>query len=127
MTVTIQLVEHPIDVAASYRMLEDVGSGAVVLFCGRVRDTNDGKAVTAIDYTAYPAMVTAECARIWDEAATRYPLHRGIIVHRIGRLPVGTISLVAGVAAPHREEAFAGARYLIEALKERVPIWKQES
>lgn len=127
MRITIQLVEAPIDVSETYRALDDHGSGAVVLFCGRVRDTNDGKVVTAIDYTTYPAMVTAECARIWNEAAAWYPLHRGIIVHRIGRLPVGTISLVAGVAAPHREEAFAGARYLIEALKERVPIWKQES
>ncbi|MBI4365301.1 MAG: molybdenum cofactor biosynthesis protein MoaE [Deltaproteobacteria bacterium] len=126
MSVHIQLVKEPIDLAAAYRMLEDDGSGAAVVFCGRVRDRNDGKAVVAVEYSAYADMATAECLRLWTEAAEKRPLTRGVIIHRVGRLTVGTPSIVIGVAAAHRAEAFAGARYLIEEFKHRVPIWKRE-
>lgn len=116
----------PLLVDVAYAALDDARAGGVTLFVGRVRNRHAGRAVTAIHYEAYLPMAQAECARLWAEAAVRWELCRGVIQHRVGRLAVGEASVIIGVAAAHRDAAFAAARWLIDELKERVPIWKQE-
>ncbi len=102
--------------------------GAVVLFSGTVRDHADGRSdVQRLEYEAYDEMVVPKLTEIVAEARQRWP-HSGriVLVHRVGTLELGESSVVAAVSAPHRDEAFAAARYAIDALKVSVPVWKRE-
>ena len=110
-------------------LLEEVarsGNGATVLFTGSVRDLNEGRAVTGIDYDAYEAMAGEELQRIVAEVAARYETTDIVAVHRIGYVPVGALSVAVAVAHPRRAGAFDAARSVIEAIKRRLPIWKCE-
>jgi molybdopterin synthase catalytic subunit len=99
--------------------------GGIACFLGAVRNHHQGRDVLGLDYHAYEAMVEAECARIVAEAETRWPVAVALR-HRIGRLEIGHIAVAVVAAAAHREPAFAACRHVIEELKQRVPIWKQE-
>src|SRR5689334_24328461 len=110
-------------------MIERVGSnanGATLLFLGTVRDANDGREVTGIEYTAYRSMAERELASIVAEAAARAQTNDIAVEHRLGVLAVGECSVVVAVAHPHRGPAFEAARHVIEELKRRVPVWKRE-
>jgi molybdopterin synthase catalytic subunit len=120
------LVRHPIDVAALLSEVERSSNGAAVLFVGTVRDVNDGRAVTGMEYTAYEAMAERELARIVEEATSRFETEDVVVEHRLGTLDVGEASVAIAAAHPHRARAFDAARYVIEQLKRRVPIWKLE-
>ncbi|MBI5536681.1 MAG: molybdenum cofactor biosynthesis protein MoaE [Deltaproteobacteria bacterium] len=109
----LQSVRHP-------------GAGGVVLFIGTVRDNNDGRAVSALEYEAYESMARTEMRRIADEIASDQPQVRLSVVHRVGALQVGDIAIVCAASAPHREQAFDACRALIDRIKERVPVWKRE-
>ena len=122
-----KVVETPLDVLDVIRVVEHPTAGAVVSFIGTVRDNSLGKAVTALDYEAYPAAAEKMMARVADEIAERWGLTRVAIIHRVGHLPVGEASVVIAVAAPHRHAAFEACEYMIVRLKEIVPIWKKES
>ncbi len=102
--------------------------GAVVLFSGTVRDHADGRDdVTHLEYEAYDEMVVPKLNEIVAETRARWPdVGRVALVHRVGRLELGESSVVAAVSAPHRPEAFAAARFAIDALKVSVPVWKRE-
>ncbi|AKF10476.1 molybdenum cofactor biosynthesis protein MoaE [Sandaracinus amylolyticus] len=102
------------------------GAGAIVVFEGTVRDVNDGRAVTLLEYEAYEAMALAEMQRIVDELEREIPDARLAAAHRIGALHVGDVAVVCAASAPHRGEAFHACRALIDRIKERVPIWKRE-
>ena len=122
----IALVEHVLNAAA---LLDEVGSpscGATSLFLGTVRNVNEGREVTGIEYTAYAAMATAELDRIAHEAAGRFGTDRIVIEHRIGTLTRGEASIAIVVAHERRTPAMEASRYLIEEIKKRVPIWKRE-
>jgi molybdopterin synthase catalytic subunit len=93
------------------------------VFLGTVRSEAD---VTAIDYSAYDAMAVAEIERILAEARDRWTAARVILQHRLGVIPVGEASIAIAAAAPHRDEAFAACRFVIEQVKKRLPIWKKE-
>ncbi|MBA2518413.1 MAG: MoaD family protein [Chloroflexia bacterium] len=112
------------------RMVERVVAGAevggIVTFSGTVRDRARGKAVIALDYEAYEPVAENMLARIGDEVHTRWGVDRVAIVHRIGRLPVGEISVVISAAAAHRAAAFDACEYAIDRIKVLVPIWKKE-
>jgi len=99
-----------------------------VLFMGTVRNFADGRpAVTALEYEAYEEAVGPRLAAVAAEARRRWPpLGRVALLHRVGRLEVGAASVLVAVSAPHRDEAFAAARYCIDTVKETVPIWKRE-
>ena len=103
--------------------------GAVVLFSGTVRDHADGRSdVTHLDYEAYDEMVVPKLQEIVAETRARWnDIGRIALVHRVGRLELGESSVVAAVSAPHRPEAFAAARFAIDALKVSVPVWKREN
>jgi len=121
----IAVQAEPIDVAQVLEAVEGPGEGGVVLFVGRVRDSARGRGVRRLDYEAYPAMAVAEMEALAREAAS-HGAGRVALVHRTGRLEVGEIAVAIAVAAPHRAQAFDACRWLIDALKQRVPIWKKE-
>ena len=102
------------------------GAGAVVSFVGAVRDLNEGRAVTLLEYEAYPAMAEKELAAIAGEIEAELPGVRLAVVHRTGALRVGDAAVVCAASAPHRGEAFRACRELIDRVKARVPIWKRE-
>ena len=100
--------------------------GGVDVFVGLVRDHNDGRAVTRLEYHAYVSMAEKEMARIGAEIAREMPGVRLAASHRIGSLVVGELAVVCAAGAVHRGEAFAACRALIDRIKHRVPIWKRE-
>jgi molybdopterin synthase catalytic subunit len=113
--------------------LEDVrglaipaASGSVVAFWGRVRDHNEGRAVTGLEYSAYEELAVKEGNRIVAEALTRFGLEIARAAHRVGVLAVGDAAVVVEVASGHRGEGFEACRWIIDAIKSRVPIWKLE-
>jgi molybdopterin synthase catalytic subunit len=101
-------------------------SGAVVAFWGRVRDRNDGRRVTGLHYSAYEELAVKEGQRIVNEAIARFGLDGARAVHRLGSLAIGDAAVVVEVAAGHRGEGFDACRWIIDEIKTRVPIWKQE-
>jgi len=120
------LVERPIDPAALLAEVSDVANGAAVLFVGTVRDVNEGRPVTGIDYSAYAAMAARELAAIAREASERFATMHVVVEHRLGTLGLGEASVAIAVAHPRRAPAYDASRYVIEELKKRVPIWKRE-
>ena len=120
------LTREPIDAAALVRDVACPAHGAILLFLGVVRDVNDERGVTAIEYSAYESMAAAELQAIASEGAQRFGSTNVRIVHRLGELALEDASVGIAVAHAHRDEAYALSRWTIEELKRRVPIWKRE-
>jgi molybdopterin synthase catalytic subunit len=120
------LVHRPIDPAALLAEVSAPANGASILFLGTVRELNEGRGVTGIDYSAYAGMAERELGAIVAEAAARHGTSSIVVEHRVGTLAVGEPSVVIAVAHPHRAAAFDAARFVIEEIKRRVPIWKRE-
>lgn len=120
------LVDHPLDPAALLAEVADVGSGASTLFVGTVRRSNQGRAVTGIDYSAYAPMAEAEMRCIAEEAVARFGTPHIVIEHRLGTLSLGEASIAIAVSHERRAAAMDAQRYIIEEFKARVPIWKRE-
>ena len=125
--VHVDISARPIDVGQAHDAVADPEAGAIGVFSGVVRDHHDGEAVVGITYEAWEERAPAALRSVAEEVARR---HRGVravhVVHRIGSLRVGEVSIVCAVAAPHRAEALAAVGDLIDLVKERVPIWKRE-
>ncbi len=102
------------------------GAGAVVLFTGMVRDSNDGHAVVLLEYEAYESMALAEITRICREIEEELPGVRLAAHHRVGSLSVGEAAVVCAASAAHRREAFEACSRAIDRIKHRVPVWKRE-
>ena len=120
------LVDRPIDTDALVREVASHRHGATILFIGTVRDLNDGRQVSGMEYSAYRAMAARELDAIVAEASARFSTDDIVIEHRLGVLALGDASVAIAVAHVHRGEAFDAARFVIEELKQRVPIWKLE-
>lgn len=120
------IVTRAIDVPALIGEVAREGHGATALFLGTVRDLNDGRAVTGMEYAAYDAMASRELQRIAGEAAERFAGIALAAEHRIGTLGLGDVSVAVAASHPHRAHALDATRYVIEELKRRVPIWKRE-
>jgi molybdopterin synthase catalytic subunit len=120
------LTRDAIDLAAVRARVAHASAGAVCVFEGTVRDHNEGRAVTLLEYEAYDKMVTAEMRRIADEIQRALPGVRLAATHRVGPLSVGDTAVICAASAAHRAEAFEGARRLIDEVKARLPIWKRE-
>lgn len=120
------LVHRPLDAAALLREVQRPANGAEILFVGTVRDEHRGQVVTGIDYSAYDAMAVAELDRLVHEASAQFSTPDVVCEHRIGTLAVGEASVVIAVGHPRRAGAYEASRWVIEALKARVPIWKRE-
>jgi len=115
-----------LDAAAVIASVQTPASGGIGVFVGVVRERNEGLAVAEIDYTAYEEMALKEIRAVVAEARDRWPLHRVAVEHSTGRLVVGDASVVVAISAEHRAEALDACRYVIDGVKERAPIWKQE-
>jgi molybdopterin synthase catalytic subunit len=101
------------------------GMGAVVCFLGVVRGTEEGRAISGLDYEAFVPMAERQFSLVFDRAEAQWPLESVRLVHRLGRVEVGETSLWIEVVAPHREEAFAACQYIVAQMKRVVPIWKK--
>ncbi|MBM3683159.1 MAG: molybdenum cofactor biosynthesis protein MoaE [Actinobacteria bacterium] len=117
----------PVDDASAWVVRPDCG--AVVLFSGTARDHADGRPdVSLLTYEAYESQVVPRLAAVDEELRRRWPaVGRVVLLHRTGELRVGESAVVVAVSAPHRDEAFAAARFGIDTVKATVPIWKQET
>jgi molybdopterin synthase catalytic subunit len=126
MTPVARLTRGPIDPVALLQSVARPRHGAVILFLGVVREVNDGRPVTGIDYSAYEAMAARELGAIADEALARFDAADVAIEHRLGELALEEASVGIAVAHAHRGIAYDASRWVIEELKRRVPIWKRE-
>ncbi len=123
----VSLTTDPIDYHALTERVRRPDCGAVVLFLGTVRDLTDGRVTAALDYEAYPEMAEKKMAEIEADTRRRWPVGAMALVHRLGHLDVGEVSVAVAVSCPHRAEAFEACRHAIDRLKELVPIWKKEN
>jgi molybdopterin synthase catalytic subunit len=122
----VAIVSRPIDAAALIAAVASDAHGATSLFLGTVREVNDGRAVTGMDYTAYDAMASRELEKIAHEAVERFDGVAIAVEHRVGTLALGDVSVAIAAAHAHRANALDATRFVIEQLKKRVPIWKRE-
>ncbi len=106
---------------------QDNGDGAVVTFVGKVRDFNDGSAVTDLTLEHYPGMTEAVLNQIEAQARDRWPLNHVTIIHRVGKMALGEQIVFIGVTSAHRKAAFAACEFLIDFLKTKAPFWKLEA
>lgn len=120
------ITDQPIDIADLIKSVSGAECGAASVFIGVVRDENEGRSVTGIEYSAYREMALKELNRIVEEAAFRFGTTRIAVEHRVGYLAVGEASVAIAVGDPHRTPALDATRHIIEELKRRVPIWKRE-
>lgn len=123
----VEITEAPIDFAALTDRMRSNHAGAICLFLGTVREITGTKRTAALDYEAYPEMACAKLAELEAEARRRWPILEAAIVHRVGHLDLGAISVAVAVSCPHRHQAFEACHWLIDTLKEVVPIWKKET
>ncbi len=122
----ISLTRAAIDSQALLDRVTVPAAGAVVLFLGTVRELTGDRRTLALDYEGYPEMAEKKLAELEAEARRRWPLCEVALVHRLGRLELTEASVAVAVSSPHRGAAFEAGRWLIDTLKEVVPIWKQE-
>jgi molybdopterin synthase catalytic subunit len=122
----IRIARRPIVLERLVRAVGDRAAGAVVTFVGTTRNENAGRRVVRLEYEAFTRMAEREMRALATEATRRWKLRRVAMVHRIGVVPVGEASVAIAVSAGHRAEAFAACHWLIDRLKEIVPIWKRE-
>ena len=123
----ILITDQPIDYAMVTERVRSNDCGAVVLFMGTVREMTAGRQTVALDYEAYPEMAQQMLEQLIAEARVEWPVHAVAIEHRVGHLSLGEISVAIAVSSPHRAQAFEAGRFLIDRLKEIVPIWKKEN
>ena len=129
MTGPIRLLDvrdTPLSVDEVFSAVRDPAAGGVALFVGVVRSEDGGRTVTDLDYSAHPGAID-ELRAVADQVAAEHPVIAIAAVHRVGDLTVGDLAVVVAAACPHRGEAFAACRALIDRLKERVPIWKHQT
>jgi len=122
----VAIQQYAIDVKAVLRDIRTDAAGGIDLFVGTVRNHSGDRPVVRLEYTAYQPMALEIMKQIESEIRSRWPVHKVVIVHRVGTLAVGDVAVVTAVAASHRSEAFEACRFAIERVKADVPIWKKE-
>ena len=122
----ITLTAEPINFNAAYQYLQTDEAGAIDFFFGVVRNNTQQRPVDQLNYEAYGPMALREMQKIADQACEQWPVLKYVIVHRTGVLRVGEMAVLIGVATPHRDAAFEATRYMIDTIKQTVPIWKKE-
>lgn len=122
----VAVLDTPLDAAALRALVSDPAAGAIVVFEGTARDHHQDRAVESLAYEAFVPMAEAELRQLRAEAMHRFSLCRCAIHHRIGLVPLMEAAVVIAAASAHRKEAFEAAAWLMDRIKERVPIWKRE-
>ena len=123
---TVLLSPERLSLDAAFAAVVRADCGGTALFVGTTRSPSQGRVVDQLEYEAYRELAEAEMARVGQQAAQRHGLGAVYLAHRVGVVPPGEPSVIVAAAAPHRAEAFAGCRELIDELKRTVPIWKKE-
>ncbi|MFK7818447.1 MAG: molybdenum cofactor biosynthesis protein MoaE [Planctomycetaceae bacterium] len=123
----ISLTEDPIDYGQLTEQVRHNNAGAVVLFLGTVREMTGDRQTNSLDYEAYPEMAEARMRDIEAQAREKWNVQDVAAVHRLGHMDLGEISVAVAVSAAHRKEAFAAGRFVIDTIKDDVPIWKKEN
>jgi molybdopterin synthase catalytic subunit len=123
----ISLTEQPINPSAALTQVASHDAGAVVLFLGTTREFTHGRRTASLDYECYPQMAEQKLAELETEARRRWPLTGCFIIHRLGHLELGEASIAIAVSSPHRAVAFTAGQWLIDTIKDVVPIWKCEN
>lgn len=123
----VERAEAALDPADAINFVSDPGFGGIDVFIGKVRDLNHGRPVLGISYDLFVPLVLNEFQRLADEVDAEFgPKVKLYVAHAKGRLAVGDVAIVVAAGTPHRDEAFRACRQLIEAVKHRAPVWKQE-
>lgn len=120
------LTREPIEIDAIRRNATHPKAGAVVLFCGDIRNHNQGRSVQAVEFDAYEDMARHQIERVIASARENWPLLKVNVQHRLGLLKVGECSVAIAVSAAHRAEAYEASRFIIDSIKHSAPIWKRE-
>lgn len=122
----VRMQSEVIDYQALTEAVRSTSCGAVCLFLGTVREFTNGEQTKALAYEGHPTLAPQLLAQVETETRSQWPVHEVILVHRVGHLELGEISVAVVVSSGHREQAFAACKFAIDRLKEIVPIWKQE-
>ena len=123
----IEITAEKIDAGKTLDFVSDDSAGSVLLFNGTVRNNEDGKRVRHLFYEAYGEMALKELKKLADAAFDKFDIIKVSIIHRTGKIDIGEISISIGVSSAHREDSYKASRFLIDNIKETVPIWKKES
>ena len=123
----IDLIDSPIDVARVLDLVRRPSAGAVVLFLGTAREATQGRATRSLCYESFTDMARQSLVDLEAEARRLWPLVECVVVHRLGELAVGEVAVAIAASAAHRQPAFEAARWLIDRIKQVVPIWKKEN
>jgi len=123
----IDITTERIDTESVLRAAGSPNAGAIVLFLGTTREFTRGRQTASLEYECYPEMARQKLAQLEAEARRRWPLEGCVIVHRVGHLEIGEASVAVAVSTAHRHAAFEAGQWLIDTLKELVPIWKKEN
>lgn len=126
-SIRVRVGTEPIDPGALFEEVGRPDSGATVVFTGTVRDHSPGKTgVSHLEYEVYAEMVVPKIEEIVSEAVSRWPVLAAVVEHREGKVDLDGVSVAVAVSCAHRADAFEAARFIIDELKERAPIWKKE-
>ncbi|MHB1697072.1 MAG: molybdenum cofactor biosynthesis protein [bacterium] len=124
--VYIEITSENIDAGKVLNFVSDYSAGSVLLFNGTVRDNDEGKPVKYLFYEAYEEMAVKEIKKLINTAFNDFRIAKVCVIHRIGKMDSGEISISIGISSPHREDSYLASKFLIDNIKETVPIWKKE-
>jgi len=122
----IKITDQPIDIQEAIAAASSLSAGAVNVFVGNIRQESHGQAVLWLEYEAYESMAVSEIRKIIEQASAKWDIRGYAVVHRIGTLRPGETAVVIAVSTGHRKESFEACEYIIDTLKETVPIYKKE-
>lgn len=122
----VEITDSPIDAAAVTERVRSPRAGALCLFLGTVRELTGERRTASLDYEAYPVMARRKLEDLEGEARGRWPVVELAVVHRVGHLALGDVAVAVAVSCPHRDAAFEACRWLMDTIKQVVPIWKKE-
>jgi molybdopterin synthase catalytic subunit len=126
MNTQIHISPTPLNIQYAIDWIMSPESGGIDVFIGTVRNATKGKPVIRLEFEAYEPMALSEMEKIVKQAAEKWPIQKALIHHRTGVLEVGEVPVIIAVSAAHRAAAFDACRFIIDTLKETVPIWKKE-
>ncbi|MEW4456055.1 molybdenum cofactor biosynthesis protein MoaE [Bremerella sp. JC817] len=122
----VELTDQPINTDQITATVTSPNCGAVVLFLGTTRQFTDSRETVTLSYTAYAPMAQSQMEKLEAQAKARWPVDGCAMIHRLGEVPIGEASVAVAVSTPHRRDAFEAASWLMDRLKELVPVWKKE-